>query len=282
MKRIIAFVILTALISGCIKNNPDPSWIEIKEWTLVDNPDAPIGELTHNFSNAWVYVDNEFVGIFEVPCKIPVLKEGAKSVTLIPTVLNNGISATKKAYPFVSEYEITVDLVKNETVTINPTTSYYSTVNYAIEDFESIDMHIISDQESQTDMIQITDPTNASNKIGRVLLDNTTNKWIAYWDESLYLSSGNEVYLELDYYNTNEINTGMIAIKSDGSSEVIDNITLSAQTPTDVKWKKIYIDLKELVRNSNGIEFLQTFQATLDGGDSQGLIYLDNIKVIYF
>lgn len=282
MRRIIAFLFLTTLLLGCIKNNPDPSWIQINEWTLVDNPDAPIGELTHNFSNVWVYVDNEFIGIFEVPCKIPVLKEGSKSITLLPTILNNGISATKKAYPFVSEFKTTVDLIKNETVTINPTTSYYSTVHYAIEDFESIDMHIVSDQESQTDMLQMVDPTNPANKVGRVLLDDFTNKWIAYWDESLVLTSGNEVYLEFDYYNTNQINTGMIAIDSDGSSQVIDNITVSDQKPSEVKWKKIYIDLKDLVRNSGAIEFLQTFQATLDEGDSQGLIYLDNIKVIYY
>lgn len=282
MKRFITLIIVATFLSGCIKNNPDPSWIEINEWTLVDNPDAPVGELTHNFSNAWVYVDNEFIGIFEVPCKIPVLKEGTKSVTLIPTILNNGISATKKAYPFVEDFEITVDLVKNETVTINPSTSYYSTVQFAIEDFESIDMHIVSDALSQTDMIQITDPTNSSNKIGRVLLDDMTNKWVAYWDESLFLSSGNEVYLEFDYYNSNEINTGMIAVKNDGSTEVIDNITVSAQKNSEIRWKKIYIDLKELVRNSGGIEFLQTFQATLDEGDSQGLIYIDNIKVIYY
>ena len=50
-----------------------------------------------------------------------------------------------------------------------------------------------------------------------------------------------------------------------------------------VRWKKMYIDLKELVSNSyDAAYFKQSFQAILDHGDSEGFVVLDNIKVVHF
>jgi hypothetical protein len=58
---------------------------------------------------------------------------------------------------------------------------------------------------------------------------------------------------------------------------------LNKQAPSAVKWKKIYIDLKELISNSPaGTYFEQSFQALLDEGDTEGTIIIDNIKVVHF
>ena len=103
-KRIATFIILTLILlsqNACEKNNDEPAWIEVSEWELEDNPlaSSSVGELNHSFTNAWVYVDGKFIGIFEVPFKIPILEEGWKKITLYPTILNNGIAATKKYIP---------------------------------------------------------------------------------------------------------------------------------------------------------------------------------------
>ena len=116
-KKIILFFVLVSLIA-CEKNNPDPAWIQVNKWTLVENPDSqyPVGELTQNFTDATVYVDNELIGVFEIPFKIPILKSGVKLIRIYPTIKNNGISVTKKKYPFVEYYEITANLVQNQTL----------------------------------------------------------------------------------------------------------------------------------------------------------------------
>ena len=50
-----------------------------------------------------------------------------------------------------------------------------------------------------------------------------------------------------------------------------------------MKWKKIYIDIKELIGYApNGSNFLQSFIATLDEGKTASEIRIDNIKVVYF
>jgi hypothetical protein len=288
MKTLLYLSLLTLLFSSCVKNNPDPSWIQVNNWTLEANIEniGVEGELTHNFSDAWVYVNDEFMGVFEVPFKIPVLKSGNCNIKIYPAVRNNGISATKKIYPFVSRYEINAELVQNQVLTINPTTQYLSGLNFWIEDFEDPSTKFETDPNSAATLFQGTDPSilKWGNSYGQVNLNPTDSTWITYSSDpnNLYLPKGQEVYLEVDYYNTNAIVTGLVAISS--SSIVTNtNIQMNPQDPSTVKWKKIYIDLKEIVSNSTGAEyFKQSFQAALDEGDSEGVIIMDNIKIIHF
>ena len=178
MKIIIQLLLLALVFSACTKNNPDPSWLEINAWDLQANAASvnPTGELTSSINDAWVYVDNELIGVFEVPCRIPILKSGTFDVKIFPTVLNNGISATKKIYPFLEPYETSITLVENETSTVSPTTRYYSTLKFWIEDFEDLGNQIEDDPTSLTSMVGVNDPimiaTNGT-KIGRVSLNTT-------------------------------------------------------------------------------------------------------------
>lgn len=280
--RIVLLLAPALMLLSCIKNNPDPSWIEIKEWTLEENPNGPdAGELTSNFKNAWVYVNDKLMGVFELPCKLPVLMSGSANIKIYPAILNNGISATKKVYPFMEQHEVDVTLVQNEVLTINPVTHYYSNVQFWIEDFEDPSYKLTHSTNSTTDLIPEYD-SSGQNRYARILLTENANYWAAYTNQALSFPIGTEVYLEVDYYNTNKIVTGLVAAKSDGSTQTHINIAMQAQDPSTVQWKKIYIDLKELVGASGGVEFLQWFEASLDEGDTEGLILIDNIKVVHY
>lgn len=289
MKQIITLFGLLFIVSSCVKNNPDPVWIEINEWTLEANPSSvnDPGELTENFSDAWVYIGGEFVGVFELPCKIPVLYTGSKTISVYPTIWNNGISATKKIYPFVEYYELTANLVANQTITINPTTRYKSTLQFWKEDFEGA-FKIEDDPNSQTNITPSADPAIIQpfngNQFGRVTLSSAANTWIAYTNNNspLNLPKGAEVYLEIDYHNTNRVTTGLLAVAPSGTIDN-PNIQLNPQEGTGVEWKKIYIDLREIISASAiGAYFQLSFQALLDDTETDGEINIDNIRVVYF
>jgi hypothetical protein len=292
MKQFFLFVIAGLMLNGCIKNNPDPAWIEITPWTLLPNPNSeyPTGELTQALTEAWVYVNDELIGVFEVSdtVKIPVLKSGEVNIKIYPAIRNNGVSATKKIYPFVERYEINTTLVQNQTLQINPVTRYSSTVKFSIEDFEDPAIKIVNDPNSMTQMSQGNDPSilQWGNFYGVVNLTEADSTWNAYTNfnaiNEANLPRGQEVYLEIDYYNTNAVVTGLLWI-SPSSIKNNTNYQLNKQDPLTVKWKKIYIDLKELISNSPaGSYFEQSFQALLDGGDTEGTIIIDNIKVVHF
>jgi hypothetical protein len=279
---------LLFIINSCTKNNPDPSWLEVTKWTLNANPNLTglEGSLTQNISEAWVYVDDEIIGVFEVPFKIPILKEGSVNIKIYPAIKNNGISATKKVYPFLEPYVVTGNLVKNQTLTLNPITQYYNAVQFWIEDFEDAAVKIENDPNSAAQITTGNDPlilqSFNGNNYGKVVLNSVDTTWIGYTNVEMNLPRSAEVYLEIDYYNTNAVITGLLAVSPSGV-QPNPNIQLNAQSPSSVKWKKIYIDLRELVSNSNpSAYFEQSFQAELDEGDSEGVIIIDNIKVVHF
>jgi len=292
MKKILQLVAMLFLASACTKNNPDPTWIEINPWVLIENPDeAPgtAGELSSNITDAWVYIDNVLIGVFELPCNIPLITSGSSVVKVFPTVLNNGISATKKIYPFMEPYEVTVDLVQNETTTINPITQYYKGLTYWIEDFEAAGHEIEDDPLSLVSMTHISgDPINGEfngNKFGRITLDETNHTYVGYTNSAtgLNLPTGTDIYLEIDYHNTNRITTGLLAIDAVNGAVPNPNIQMNAQDDADVVWKKIYIELREIVAGSPSADYFElSFESLIDDDEATGEINIDNIKVIHF
>lgn len=296
MRRLIYILPLAILFSSCVKNNPDPAWIEILPWTVEDNPNLNVeyqGSF-HNFSNAWVYVDNDLMGVFELPVKIPVLKDGTKEIRIYPAILNNGISATKKIYPFMEVYGTTVELVKNQTVTVSPVTRYKDATKFWIEDFEGTPTQIEESSISQVNLqvINNSDPLFVAEvnggRFGRISLNETYTTFSASTTANangtlnMPLPKGTDVYLEIDYHTTNALVTGVLAIGDNGTTDNT-NVQINAQDPATIEWKRIYIQVDEIVSFSteaNRFEF--SLNAILDEGKTATEINIDNIKAVYF
>ncbi|MCE3295896.1 MAG: hypothetical protein K0R65_1610 [Crocinitomicaceae bacterium] len=273
-------------LSSCIKNNPDPSWIKIEKWVLNENLDVEEGELTENFSDVYITIDDKIIGIFELPVKLPILDEGSHKISLYPVIRNNGISATKKIYPFCEPHILTLNLVKNETQTIVPQTRYYDGTSFWIEDFENTVFNIDDDGNfSLAKLVKGNDPAilKYGNYYGHVPLTAADSIWHGETTPNMFLpKSAAEVYLEIDYITTNTVLTGLYAISDTGVKDN-PNIQLNPQDETDLEWRKIYIDLKELVSSSiSATSFSHYFLAMLDAGKTSSNIYLDNIKVVHF
>lgn len=293
MKFIVYFLLLFLVLGSCGKNNPDPSWIEVGAWDLEENPNEviPAGELSHSITEAFLYVNDEIVGVFEVPFRIPVLKEGAVNIKIFPAIKNNGISATKKIYSFLDVFEFNGTLVKNQTLTIQPKTRYKSNVKFIIEDFEDAAIKLENDPNSASQYSVGNDPEILQwfngNFYGQVNLNAEDSTWIAYTNfasvNGANLPRQTEVYLEIDFYNTAPVITGLLAVSPISGVQPNQNIQLNALKPENLKWRKIYIDLRELINSSDPQAYFEhSFQSNLPEGETTGLIILDNIKIVYF
>jgi hypothetical protein len=139
----LALVIAVTTFVSCEKLNPAetiPAYIKINEIKLNVPADGSQGSPQSNFNCAWVYVDEELIGVFELPITFPVLKEGNKKIRIKAGIKQNGISATRVPYPVVINYESTVQLTPKETVEVFPEVSYYPVVVFHwVENFESPD-----------------------------------------------------------------------------------------------------------------------------------------------
>lgn len=284
--KFLPFVLLLVL-GGCVKNNEAPVWLEVKEWQLEANPNAqyPAGELTSGLTDVAIYVDDQFKGIFELPIKIPLLDiKGNAKVSLFPVIVNNGISATKKLFPFCETYYEDVVFIQNETVTIQPKTRYYEDCKFWIEDFEDAAVKIETDDNSLASFSKGNDPSKLmyGNYYGLAQMNDTKNVLLAYTNGKIALPKSKEVYLEIDYRSTNSLTTGLIEVSATNIQDHV-NIRLNKQDAATAKWKKIYIDLKELVNATPQAEYYEiSLSATLDEGLSSSEIIIDNIKLVHF
>ncbi len=286
MKSFIYILLFCFISSSCVKNNPDPSWISVSKWSLISNQNAtsPQGVLSESFTDAYVFVDGKMMGIFEMPFKIPLLKRGSVNLKIYPVIKNNGISATKKIYPFMEPYELNVVLEQNKTFEIKPVTYYNSATQFWIEDFEDATIKIENDIDSKVQIHSEDDPLilKYGNYYGKISLSASDSLWLGRTSGGLHLPIGKEVYLEIDYHNTNSLTTGLIVVSPSGVSDN-PNIQLNKQDSESVQWKKIYIDLKELVSYNTTASYYEiSFKALFDAGLSSSNIYLDNIKIVHF
>ncbi len=278
----ILFFVISLFLGGCVKNNAIPVYLEVSKFKLLDNSTIAEGELTENITEGWVYINDKFVGIFELPCKVPVLFEGeALVVAVYPTVRMNGVSATKVQHPYLEPYFESANFVPGEQVSITPTTRYVDGTQFWIEDFQSGSIKLTNGTDNNATISQMIDPNNPNNIFGQVNLNSTQNNWSVYTADGLSFTIGSKVILEFDYCSTSKIITSVIAGKSDGT--ITDHIHYSAreQDPSTMVWKKFYVDITENVRLSGGYIFWQGFKARLTEGRSEDIVMIDNIKVVY-
>lgn len=288
MKKFLFLLLILPIFSACVKNNPAPVWLEIDAWTLEVNPNSlnNAGVLEHNFTDVWVYVDNKIIGVFEVPCKIPVLVSGNKKIQLFPTIRNNGISATKKIYPFVEPFEVTMDMSEGQTIHLSPKTRYYANCDFWLEEFESNNTLISTDNSvSNTSLTVGTFPGISQwGQCGHIGLTNADSLWVGLTSSFTDLpKQGAEVYLEINYHNTNPLLTGVLSYIQSAATDH-PNISLNAQSASNVRWKKIYIDLHEIISNTyTATSYNMYFRAlkSIDNTPNTD-VYIDNIKIVHF
>ena len=286
MKHIFYVLSLLILFQNCGKDIGAPAYLEIDTFILENNPNAVNlqGEMTHNFSDVWVFLNGDVIGVFELPCKIPLDMEGEKDLVIVAGVRKNGIAATKVRYPFVEQYRETINLQRLETAKITPRTKYFDELNFWIEDFEDAAVRIESSIYSKAVLFKDNDPDilRYGNFFGRVNLTPTDSIWDAVTSELWNIPKGREVYIELDVYSTNSLLTGIKAVNNLGFNANA-HILVNPLKPAEVRWRKMYIDIREIVGYSvNYNNFALMLTAVIDDINTESFVCLDNIKLIHF
>lgn len=284
MKRFYILFVIPFLFT-CAKKQPEASWLIIEPWELEANPDVgpnDHGALTHNITEAFVNMDGQIIGTFSLPAKIPIIGEGEHDFIIIPGVKNNGISATKKRYPFMEQYSERINLVKHDTVHMSPTTMYFKELTFKIEDFEDATIKFEEGSESTATITKGDDPQYLQwgNSYGEILL-NDSNSFLSIVSEFVgsMPKQGAEVYLELDFLNTNSVLTSVVSY---GNSTYFDDPFIQLNPQNNPTWKHIYIDLKEIVSTRSSSPFNEvSFILNLDEVGTNKFVLLDNIKIIH-
>ena len=136
-----------------------PAYISIDSISLTTNY-ATQGTASQNITDAWVYLDDNLVGAFQLPVKrIPILATGKHKISVQPGIKKDGIGATRTNYVFYNTIERTVNLAEDSITkmgTLN--TTYQETTTFFLkEDFDGLAVKLDTTPSSEVG-IDLTAP----------------------------------------------------------------------------------------------------------------------------
>ena len=245
--------------------------------------------IVKDITDAWVYIDNKAIGVFQLPAKFPVLKEGEHTIDVSAGIKLSGVGETRAPYPFYTIYSQKVNLTKGEVTFVEPTVSYSSFAKFAwIEDFESPGVTISKTSRSDTDLnvVLIASDVFEGNKSGAVFLSasqNRTRLELKSNEAFVIPTAGSNVFLELNYKISTTVAVGIFA---NTPSESIQQAAVYLKTTVNgsgnLEWKKIYINLTSVVSPQTSAKDFNIFMyAETSPEVPEPVFYFDNIKLVY-
>ncbi len=279
------FLILLGIVflSSCEKfkgSQEVPAYITIDS-IYITTDYALQGSASAHITDAWVYVDGQIMGAFEFPAKFPVLANGTHQVTVMAGIKKNGISATRATYDFYAPIVYNVKLgIDSVTKLKTLKTTYATNTNFVWrEDFEGTSISLDTTTRS-TVPVSLTpegSPLSIEGLHSAIMVTDSVNDFAEAQSHNEYPIPFAPVYLELNYNVNTILTVGLILL---GPSAYIQTPIVNLNV-TNGKSKKIYIDLTPSLNGTYGVDhFMVYFGAFKDAGIKQGIIILDNIKVV--
>ena len=264
---IIGFILIAFV--ACKKENLTPAYIKINDIELNNSS-------TDKITDAWVYIENQLQGVYELPAKFPLLETGVKEIRIKAGIKNNGISSSRVFYPFYSSFIINnFELISGEEYTINPVVNYLDNISIFNEDFEGVGLEIDTTINSNIDFEIVND--SAQKYAFANLKDSNSIFEIATIEILDIPKDGSPVFLELDYKSNTEFKTGLYVQES---GTVIDESILWIREKET--WSKIYVNLTPVTSNYfNASSFKLYLKMERNFSISENKIYFDNLKIVY-
>lgn len=274
----IIFLVLFLLI-GCDKEEKVPAYLSINSMSLTSNY-LVVGTASHNIKDAWVYIDGQVLGVYELPARFPVLSEGRHSLNIAAGIFVDGVSATRTKYPFYNFYDTIIDFVAGQTLALPAPipVKYFEGQTYTwYEDFEGTGFTFIANPSSDVQIIGTTDDVFEGTGSAKFTLTSDDPKFDGQMQDGYAIVTQNSTFLELNYKTEQPFSVGMRV-----STGVSTKTVYVATVNTSAAWNKIYIDLSKVVNENQSADLFRVYiYAELSSGRSQSIVYLDNFKLIH-
>lgn len=276
-------LVFAIILAGC-EFSPSiekPSYIHIPEITFSSNyPEH--GTNSHKITDAWVYLNDNLIGAYQLPATFPVLAKDKGKIKVFPGVLLNGISSTRQINPFYTGIDFTPRFIPGQTDTLKPNSSYRSGTNFIWkEDFELPGLTIKTSASSDTSIQRLN---------GSPLVFEGNGALAMYVDDrapTLKSESingfplpqrGSSAFLELDIKNTTPLYMAIFVTAANGQSA---EVPFAGINPSPI-WRKLYMNLTPVV-NAQPINstYKMVFFTKKEGSTAVDTVLIDNLKIVY-
>ncbi len=291
-------LVLSFVIQSCEIINPDeqiPFYLRIDSISFIDSSTTP-PTLTkpgvQKITDAWVFVDGEYQGTYELPTTLPInLPDGNHRINISPGILANGMNSDRRIYPFFTDYEIYLNTKAGKVDTLSPKVSYFKDgpnyppegVGQFPEGFEGAGTILKIGASSKVDTITRTSNSNLvfDGNFSLLFELDASKDYLEFetaksYSLPLFLRP---VYVELNFRSDVSFTMGLYAENAlTGQVIVIPFITL---LPTNGEWKKTYLNLSNDIVSYSGSKFKLWFNAKHDSTLLKSQLLFDNFKLIY-
>ncbi len=271
---IACFSIFSLFSSGCGKENAVPAYVYIPSFSLITKSGE--GSNAHKITDAWVYVDGQINGVFQMPVTLPIVELGQHEITVFAGIRNNGTRSNPIINPFFEAYKISLNLKAGKVDTLRPTTAYIANTQFKImENFET--GNIFNVDRDNNAALRFTNVDNGfEGKSGQIVLTkaNPIMEKASVLKAQLSDSAEN-IYLEMNYKTEAELTVGLVGSDNVGEVSIV-KITLF---PTK-EWNKTYINLTNEAKDLKKKDFQIVFRSLLPDALSTATILIDNVKLI--
>ncbi len=284
----IAPMLMVLVISSCNTFDPPivvPAYGHIDSIHFAVTSDTQ-GSSSHKIPYTWVYLDDNPVGAFQMPCTFPmVTSNGVHNIKIYSGIIpaNGGYPAAIS--PFYQFYSTNVTLKQGVTTNFQPSATYYNWVDFPyLENFEensALPTGFVKStgiQHSDTNMYitHVASQVFEGRGSGMVIVDASRPNYVGMTSPPVILpvNSSNSVYMELNYKATTLFSIGLY----EGDTNYISPLVVY-QSPA---WNKMYVVLQNTLATFPLQPDRIYFALSLDvaDGHTSDTLLIDNVKIL--
>lgn len=280
---------------ACNVINPSediPFFVEIPSIALCTNDSCydqsqDRGSNAHGIVDAWVFADDNLLGAFELPARIPVLKSGNVKISVQGGIKSNGIIGDAQQYDFFEPYNTYLNATPGEIYQLNPTVTYRTSISIWNENFDLQNAGFKMDTYETSDTAMFV-TTNSGEVFegagsGKVVLTEELSNYYGVSSTKFSFPRGRIIYAEINYKTNTPFGVGVLTNYSSFESKQIALILKSTydETVGAPVWKKIYVDLSLAVGLETQGYPQQLYLVMSKNSGTDAELLLDNIKIIY-
>lgn len=252
-------------LSSC-KEEFIPAYIHIPSISVATVSSE--GSSSSNITDAWVYLNANLQGVYELPVQFPIIAGGNTQLVIYAGIKLNGISATRAEYPLYSPDTIDLHLERTVADTIHPMVKYSPLAVFnLIEDFET-GSNFSNIQSGTADVFE-------GGQSGRLQV-NDSSEVTAMSNASFTIPYNTRaVFFEMNYKNNREFFVG-IQVTLGGETFSLGKITVTESN----EWNKLYVNFTPEVNESRGDSY-RVFLLASAGDPNSSMILFDNLKLVH-
>ncbi|MEO8067302.1 MAG: hypothetical protein ABI599_06385 [Flavobacteriales bacterium] len=273
-------------LAACKKGDKVPAYIDLSAFSVATDPLSE-GSDRSNIPQAWSYVNDDPLGVWEALARVPVLRSGTVQMKFIAGVERNGVSTDLVQYPFYRTWIGNVELTPGTHTPVHPIFQYQPDLNFWIADFEDPAIPFTFDVASDTVMIQWDsslhpdDVEPGEGDAAAFFLDTDHPRMKAICFETADLEGTGTTWLEMDYRSDHRMVVGLY-YRLNGV--VVDEpflfIAPTALSGGGMPWKKIHIDLSPFTNNLLASDRKFYIAGELGAGETNANFWIDNVKLV--